>query len=170
MRIIGPPSAARNTVDAVLAALPGVDARFRGLMAPALWARGRQYGIDPVGVIAQSAKETAWGRFTGNVRPEFYNTGGIKIRHQALFPDITTGDNPLAHAMFPNWEVGAEAHAQHLRAYSGWPVDGLIVDPRYVFVNPDLKLENFEDLGGRWAPSVQYGVELVTIARTLQGR
>lgn len=172
MRIIGPPSALLQTVLAAISATPNVHPRFRDEMVTPLWDAGLQYGIDPVGMVAQSAKETGWGNFGGNVRPEFYNTAGIKIRHQNLFPGVTSGDNPLAHTMFPNWEVGAEAHAQHLRAYAGWPIrDGRkIVDPRYVFVNENLKLENFEDLGGKWAPSSQYGIELVAIARVLQGR
>lgn len=168
MRIIGPASASRETVLSRIAITPNVHTRFINDMFPSIWAAGLMYGIDPVGMVAQSAKETGWGRFTGNVKPEFFNTAGIKIRYQTLFPGVTDGDRPLAHAMFPNWEVGAVAHAQHLRAYTGWPVDDLIVDPRYVYVNPTLKLENFEDLGGRWAPSTQYGVELVALARTLQ--
>lgn len=170
MRIIGPPSAARAVVLERVKVAPNVHARFVSEMFPALWDAALTYCIDPVGMVAQAAKETGWGQYGGNVRPEFYNTAGIKIRHQNLFPNVTTGDNPLAHAMFPNWAVGADAHAQHLRAYAGWPVEGrLITDPRYVFVNPSLRLENFEDLGGRWAPSASYGVELVAIARTLQG-
>ena len=168
MRIIGPASASRETVLARVNATPNVHARFASEMFPALWSAALFYGVDPVGMVAQSAKETGWGRFTGNVRPEFFNTAGIKIRYQNLFPGVTDGDRPLAHAMFANWSVGAVAHAQHLRAYTGWPVDDLIVDPRYVYVKPELKLENFEDLGGRWAPSTQYGVELVAIARSLQ--
>lgn len=166
MRIIGPPSATLAIVTAAIQGRAGVAPLFIEDMLPVLWAAGLKYGIDPVGMVAQSAKETNWGNFTGKVQPEFYNTSGIKIRHQALFPGITDGNSPLAHTMFPNWETGAEAHAQHLRAYAGWPVDDLIVDPRYVYVRASL--ENFEELGGKWAPSPSYGTELVSIARTLQ--
>ena len=169
MRIIGPPSATRERVLSQVQARTGVHARFINDMFFPLWAAALEYGIDPVGVIAQSGKETAWGNFTGNVKPEFYNTGGIKIRHQALYPGTTDGDRPLAHQMFPNWAVGADAHVQHLRAYAGWPVnDRLITDPRYQYVNPTLKLENWEELGGKWAPSATYGVELAAIAKSLQ--
>jgi len=133
-----------------------------------LWAAALKYGVDPVGVIAQSGKETGWGNFGGNVRPEFYNTAGIKIRWQNLYPGVTDDDKPLAHSMFASWAVGAEAHVQHLRAYAGWPVtDQLIVDPRYVFVTQH-RCENFEELGGKWAPALSYGPELVAIARSLQ--
>lgn len=169
MRIIGPPSATKEKVLANVQVRPGVHARFINEMFEPLWAEALYYGIDPVGVIAQSGKETAWGNFTGNVQPGFFNTGGIKVRNQPMFPGVTTGDNPLAHQMFANWQNGAEAHVQHLRAYAGWPVTEVhIVDPRYQFVNPALRLENFEDLGGKWAPSASYGVELVAIARQLQ--
>jgi hypothetical protein len=129
------------------------------------------YGIDPVGVVAQSHKETGGGKFGGKARPEFYNTCGLKIRHQPLFPGVTDGDNPLAHAMFASWQVGAVAHVQHLRAYAGWPVPDtdLVVDPRYVFVIGRYACEDFAELGGKWAPSASYGTELETVARQLQG-
>lgn len=170
MRIIGPPSQTKDRVLLNVKARPGVHVRFVNEMFPALWDAALEYGIDPVGVVAQSGKETGWGNFAGNVRPEFYNTGGIKIRHQNLFPGVTDGDRPLAHQMFANWANGADAHAQHLRAYTGWPISEgwLITDPRYVYVKTDLKLENFEDLGGKWAPSLNYGNEVVAIARQLQ--
>lgn len=166
MRIIGPPTADEDYIPALTTM--GATPLFMNTIAPALWLAAVRYGLDPVGVVAQSFKETGGGTFRGKVKPEFCNPAGIKIRYQALYPGITDGDNPLAHAMFPNWEVGAEAHAQHLRAYAGWPVPGLIVDPRYTFVIGKHFCENFEDLSGKWAPSPTYGDELVTIARKLQ--
>lgn len=169
MRIIGPPSNTRDAVYAKIGQRAGVHTRFKMEMFPALWDAALKYGVDPVGVVAQSAKETGWGNFGGAVRPEFFNTAGIKIRYQNLFPGVTDGDRPLAHQMFPNWDVGAEAHVQHLRAYAGWPVIGYaIVDPRYQYV-VGHKLENFEELGGKWAPSATYGTELVALAKTLWG-
>lgn len=168
MRIIGPASATYATVEKNLRARVGLHPRFVNEMFPELWAAAVEYGLDPVGVVAQAGKETGWGNFTGNVKPEFYNTAGIKVRYNALFPGVTDGDRPLAHQMFPNWRVGAIAHVQHLRAYTGWPVtDEPIVDPRYQYVAAH-RLENFEDLGGKWAPSTSYGVELVGLARSLQ--
>ena len=60
------------------------------------------------------------------------------------------------------------AQVQHLRAYAGWPVDGLIVDPRYVWVIGKHRCETFQELGGKWAPSATYGTELVAIANRLR--
>ena len=171
MRILAPPPV-DVTLDSIRARLPaaGANALFVNDMAPALWAAAVKYAIDPVGMIAQSVKETGGGAFTGKVRPEFYNTAGIKIRHPNVFPGVTDGDNPLAHSMFANWAVGAEAHAQHLRVYTGALLDGhLIVDPRLVFVVGRYRVETFEELGGKWAPSPTYGEEIVAIAERLVG-
>ena len=155
------------TREQVIAALPDTaHPRFVDEMVPELWAAAMEYGIDPVGIVAQSAKETGWGNYGGAVLPQFYNTAGIKIRHQSLFPGVTDGDRPLAHQMFPNWTVGAMAHAQHLRAYAGKPVVGLVVDPRYTLVNAPF-VSTWAGLGGRWAPSVTYGQEIEAIMMRL---
>lgn len=167
MRILGPPSAPRATVVAAAAAQSGVHTRFVDDMLPALWDAAVANGVDPVGVIAQAFKETGGGQFKGRVKPEFRNTCGLKNR-QSLFPGVDDGDQPLAHARFASWRVGALAHVQHLLAYAGVPVRLLIVDPRYELVAGKHRLESFEELGGRWAPSATYGTELVVIARRLQ--
>lgn len=160
MRIIGPPSVRLlSDVNDKLQSMVTVPL-FIDEMVPALWTAGIDYGIDPVGLIAQSFKETAGGMFTGNVQPRFYNTAGIKVRHPDLFPGITDGDNPLAHAMFPNWRIGARAHVQHVRAYTGWPVNNPIVDPRYELIIGRFSLENWLELGAKWAPSPTYGIEI----------
>lgn len=167
MKLISAPSADRSHV---LQELNGLNPAplFTADMFPAIWDAGLHYGVDPVGLVAQSFKETAGGRFTGNVRARFYNTAGIKIRHLDLFPGVTDGDRPLAHQMFPNWPVGAAAQAQHVRAYAGAPVGGdLIVDPRYVWVIGNFSLTDWSDLGGRWAPSPTYGTEIEQIMQTL---
>jgi N-acetylmuramoyl-L-alanine amidase len=168
MRILAPASALRSTVEARLPA--AATSLFRQQMLPELWDAAVTYGIDPVGMVAQSGKETGWGAFGGNVLPEFYNPCGLKVRHPDLFPGITDGDRPLAHQLFPNWTVGAHAHAQHLVAYTGGDVSelALIVDPRYTLVGPPF-VETWAGLGGRWAPSVSYGQEIEAIMRILAG-
>lgn len=170
MRIIGPPTSTLQRVNQALANMPATTL-FTTEIVPALWNAAARVLIDPVGVIAQSYKETGGGSFLGKVKPQFYNTCGLKVRHQDLFPELGD-DKPLAHAMFASWAVGAEAHVQHLRAYAGYPVPlyELVVDPRYTYAlrTGRLALENFEDLGGLWAPAPTYGTEIVTIARKLQ--
>jgi N-acetylmuramoyl-L-alanine amidase len=129
-------------------------------MFPSLWSGAERYNIDPVGLVAQSYKETGAGNFPGRVKPEFYNTCGLKNRVLGLFPGVDDGDNPLAHARFASWEAGARAHAQHVRAYTGWPVrDDLVIDPRYWLVSGQ-KCEDWADLSGKWAPSATYGQEI----------
>ena len=167
MRIIGPPTQSWPLVADRVAGILGAAPLFCDAMLPALWDAAVSLTIDPVGAIAQSLKETAYGRFGGKVVPDACNTCGLKIRVLGMYGAPTAGDEPLAHAIFPNWEVGALAQVQHLRAYAGWPVDGLIVDPRYTLV-AGQRCENFEDLGGKWAPSPTYGTELVALARRMQ--
>lgn len=174
MRIIGPPSAPLAVVVPALAAQADVHPEFAGVMFGALWRAATRYGLDPVGVVAQSAKETAFGRFGGAVRREMFNPCGLKIRKPG-FVAGTDGDKTLAHAQFASWEVGALAHCQHLRAYAGMPVPhiDLVVDPRYeaaLEVGLSTPVVDFEGLGGKWAPSATYGAEVVAIAVRLGGR
>jgi hypothetical protein len=168
LRIIGPPSATAATVSANLVKM-GAAPLFVNQMFVPLWNEALDHVIDPVGMVAQSYKETAAGRFTGAVTPQFYNTAGIKVRHLGKFPGMDDGDRPLAHAQFSSWWIGARAHAQHLRAYAGCAVPDIeIVDPRYWLVFGKHAAVNFEDLSGKWAPAADYGTSLVAIARKLQ--
>ena len=165
MNILSPPTASRATVETNLPA--EATALFRNAMLPELWPAAAEYGVDPVGMVAQAGHETGWGTYTGKVRPWFYNTAGIKCRHHldsaALVPS-GDGDHPLAHQQFPNWQVGAVAHAQHLRAYCNAPVDGMVVDPRYSFVIGRHNAVTWADLSGRWAvPGVGYGERIEDI-------
>lgn len=169
MQIIGPPTATWETVRTMLLRQPSIAPLFVNEIAPALWDAGLENVVDPLGMVAQSAKETDWGRFPGKVKAGFYNTAGIKVRNQGLYPE-SAGDLPLAHAQFASWWIGARAHAQHLRAYAGCAVpERDVVDPRYWLVFGKHRLGSFMDLGGpgRWAPSPSYGTELVQIARKL---
>jgi N-acetylmuramoyl-L-alanine amidase len=112
-------------------------------------------------------KETGNGSYSGQVKPQFYNTCGLKVRHLGLYPEVD-GDRPLAHQMFPNWRVGAIAHVQHLMAYAGVAVlHEPILDPRYDWVIGKHSVVHFAHLGGKWAPSLSYGQELERIMSTL---
>lgn len=173
MRIIGPPSAEFHKAHkwSITRATP----LFVNEMLTPLWGLAITHYIDPVGVVAQSFKETGGGRFAGKVKFEFRNTCGLKVtaEQMRLFPGITDNDNPLAHAMFPSWEIGALAHVQHVCAYAGWPVDMSerdlpLVDPRYGLVAGRFKCENWSELGSKWAPSATYGHEIENLMREIQ--
>lgn len=170
MRILGPPSADYDTVRANLVR-KGAAPLFINDMLPALWTAARKYSVDPVGVVAQSYKETGGGTFKRLVLPNFYNTAGLKLRH----PNVsigTAGEVTLAHSQFVSWAHGAEAHVQHLLAYAGTlDMSGasyLIVDPRAAFVIGKYQVATFEELSGKWAvPGETYGQELVELAEEL---
>ncbi len=168
MNIIGPPSASLEVVQRKLRE-QNRSVLFTNEIVPALFKEGLRYGVDPVVMIAQCAKETGWGSFPGKVKPWFNNTAGIKVHptEQALYPGVTDGDNPLAHQRFASWTMGARAQAQHLRRYAGMPVpDDEVVYPRHWVVQL-YRLKTVFDLSGRWAPSPSYGSEIAAIARTL---
>lgn len=168
MNIIGPPSASLEVVQRKLRE-QNRSVLFTNEIVPALYKEGLRYGVDPVLMIAQCAKETGWGTFPGKVKPWFNNTAGIKVHptEQALYPGVTDGDNPLAHERFASWTMGARAQAQHLRRYAGMPVpDDEVVYPRHWVVQL-YRLKTVFDLSGRWAPSPSYGSEIADIARTL---
>lgn len=144
--------------------------RFINEMVPALWEESLRYGVDPVGVIAQSAKETDWGKFTGTVLPEWKNTAGIKINPaiQRMFPEIADGNKLWAHAQFGNWNHGARAQVQHLRAYASAPVpeDEVVHARYYTVLSLQKHLGHFYQLSNNWA-GAGYGEEVERIARSL---
>jgi hypothetical protein len=174
MRIIGPPSAINKDVTLLMNSWKNngrISPLFLEEIFPFEWKWGLEYHIDPVGLIAQSYKETGGGKFRGRIPVEFYNPCGLKIRHMGVLSG-TGGDMPLAHQMFPNWDVGCLAHVQHVAAYASWVPNELgvpLVDPRYSYVAEDmLKLEDWAELGGRWAPSPTYGSEIETLMKEIQ--
>jgi hypothetical protein len=174
VRLVGPPSAELTVVNKSLTSgvSKGVVAPlFLEEIYPAVWMLAEAHGIDPLGAIAQSAIETGWGKYTGVVKPPFHNTAGLKVspEQQALFPGTTDGDHPLAHAMFPTWEVGALAHVQHLCAYTGLEARGPVVDPRFdTVLTLNKRIETWEGLSGNWAPSATYGQNIVTMAQRIK--
>jgi hypothetical protein len=173
VKILGPPTANIEGVKRQLGTMTA-HPRFTGEMLPALWNAAMYYGIDPVGMVAQAWKETGGGHYRGQVLPEFYNTCGLKVRHVGKYPGIDDGDRPLAHAQFASWEVGAHAHAQHLVAYTGDQLarvrvaSTIIVDPRWWLVWGKREVSTWPGLSGKWAPSPNYGQEVVALARRLR--
>jgi hypothetical protein len=168
MLIMGPPSESLETVIRLIGSR-GSD-RFINEMVPALWEEAVLYGVDPVVVIAQSAKETNWGKFTGTVPPEWNNTAGVKIDPaiQKKYPDIAEGNKLWAHTQCANWHHGARVQVLHLRAYCSQPVDDReVVHARYYTVLKLNKgLQHARQLSNNWA-GAGYGEEVERIARTL---
>jgi len=152
--IIAPPSA---TVEQAQkwAESRGATQVFISL-APLFWELSKTSGVDPAVAYAQSAKETAFGRYTGVLDSSFHNTCGLKTTQG--------GDNydPGAHMRFADWYTGITAHLDHLALYAGalgYPKTGT-PDPRH-FAYLSGRAGTVEELGGKWAPSTDYGVSLV---------
>ena len=164
MQIIGPPSASQFQVGVWLAGKASTNAFVRQ-MVPRLWDEAERAGVDPVGVICQSAKETGFGRFGGAVKPWMKNTCGLKITRPQDVPEGP--DSQFAHATFATWTIGARAHVQHLLAYCGLPVTTDLVDPRFSLVS--AAVTTWAELGGRWAPSPTYGVEVESMIAEARG-
>lgn len=148
-------NAADLFVNEIIPSLYGAAARMRtinGGEAP-----------DAAMVVAQSAKETGWGRFGGVLDPSFRNTAGIKT--------AKGGGNfdPDAHQRFGSWAEGARAHLNHLAAYTGLRPVG-VPHGRYNTVNSLLwagSIVTVEQLGSRWAPNPAYGKDIVRMLSEL---
>lgn len=172
MKIIGPPSASKETVRKNLVALgPGYE-RFRDEMFEPLWSAGEHYVIDGVGMVAQAAKETAWGKYTGRMKPWHKNTCGLKKDEEAVkaikvMLNTTDGNHTLCHQEFASYWVGAEAHAQHLRAYTGIRVVDRIYDPRYdEAADSGVRANHWYELT-TWSEDPKYGYAVEEIMRRL---
>lgn len=158
-------------------ALIGASPLFVDEMFPALWTAACHYGIDPVVLVVQSYNETGGGTFARKTKPWHRNTCGVKVRDTAgVLRELPAGSNdehPLCHAQFASWDVGAEAHAQHLRAYCQVPFDYDPVDPRYDIVvriyGTGPPARTLDDLSGKWAPNPPVGSTTPPYGVRLQG-
>lgn len=174
--VLGQPSATRVQVGNAVRALSPQVAPWFFLATEALWVAGVKTGIDPVALIAQCAHETGWGAFGRAVTASHGNTAGIKVRD---VPPGSADNDPNIHARFATdpttgtpW-VGALAHAHHLGLYAGRvpPLD--TPDPRAVWVwvgKPGFGTVRYvRDLGGKWAPALDYGQRIEATMNILQG-
>jgi len=126
-------------------------------LATLYWRHGLEYGIRPEMAYAQAAKETGFGRFGGAVTPYMHNFCGLKVY-------APKGDAKEDHAAFADDDTGVRAHYQHLAAYVGLAPIGDVADPRYDLVKSLAwagTVKTIEELGGKWAPSPDYGVSIV---------
>jgi hypothetical protein len=125
-------------------------------IAPLYWEYGQRTGICPEVLYAQSAHETRYGHFTGQVPPAFNNWAGIKTANAA-------GDKPEDHQQFATPEDGVRAHFNHMAAYVGLNPLG---EPhgRYFVVKClpwSGTIKTVEELSGKWAPSATYHQRIV---------
>lgn len=134
----------------------GAHQRFIDI-ADIYWKYGNLTGIRAEVAYSQAGKETAFGKYGGAVTPEQNNWAGIKTKNAA-------GDRTTDHESFPTPEDGVRAHFNHLCAYVGKEPIG-IPHERYYLVKTIPwagTVKYVEELGGKWAPAVNYGVSIVS--------
>ena len=128
------------------------------------WKYGELTGIRPEALYAQAAKETAYGKYTGKVTADMNNWAGIK-------KSGATGDETDDHERFDTPEDGVRGHFNHMCAYVGLKPIGM-VHGRYYSVKSLSwagSVKYIEDLGGRWCPNEEYGVQIVQMINEMKG-
>ncbi len=133
----------------------GAHQRFIDI-ADYYWKYGEITGIRPEILYGQAAKETGFGKYQGQVKPEQNNWAGIKIKNPVA-------DRPEDHETFPTPEDGVRAHFNHVTAYVGIEPVGTPHDRYHVLKTVAWRgtVKNVEQLGGKWAPDVTYGYNIV---------
>ncbi len=133
----------------------GAHRRFVDI-ATLYWEYGKKTGLRPEVLYAQSAKETAFGHYTGVVSPEQNNWAGIKTAD-------ASGDRPEDHESFDTPEEGVRAHFNHMKAYVGMEPSGETHERYYVVMSLSWagEVECVKMLGGKWAPAPDYGESIV---------
>ncbi len=133
----------------------GAHQRFIDI-ADYYWKYGEITGVRPEILYGQAAKETGFGKYTGQVKPEQNNWAGIKIKNPVA-------DRPEDHETFATPEDGVRAHFNHISAYVGIEPVGEPHDRYYVLKTVAWRgtVKNVEQLGGKWAPDVTYGYNIV---------
>lgn len=118
-------------------------------------------GVRAEVVFAQAMLETGWLQFGGDVDPDQCNFCGL---------GATGGGNP-GHSFNDNGSdsvrMGLRAQVQHLKAYASKDdLNNECIDPRFGYVTRGCA-PKIDDLGGHWAPSASYGVNVRTLAESL---
>jgi hypothetical protein len=113
-------------------------------------------GIDYDIAFSQMCLETDFLRFSGAIKPEQNNFGGL---------GSVGGDSQ--GASFPSARVGVRAQIQHLKAYANAePLVQAVVDPRFSFVARGVA-PLVGQLNGRWAADPQYGDKILAVLKRL---
>lgn len=152
--LIAPPEATLQQAKEWARQRGATDAFIEG--AELYWKYGEITGLRPDVLYCQSAKETAYGKYTGQVKAEQNNWAGIKKYGQ-------NGDAPEDHEDFETPDDGVRAHFNHIGAYVGIEPVG---EPhgRYKSVKSLTwagTVETVEQLGGKWCPDKTYGFSII---------
>lgn len=133
----------------------GAHQRFIDI-ADTYWKYGELTGIRSDVLYSQSAHETFWGKYTGNVIPEQNNWAGIKIKNPVA-------DRRDDHAYFATPDDGVRAHFNHMSAYVGLQPIGVPHDRYYVVKSMSWagNVKYLEELAGKWAPSATYHSNII---------
>lgn len=123
---------------------------FLNALIPLAYEIAPTLGVRPDVLVAQSAKETGWGHFGGDVLATQHNWAGIK-----------TADSTGFHT-FVDHRQGVLAQAQHLALYAGAFIPPHeVVDPRHF---PSIRgtAPTVEALSNRWSTEPTYGQSIVS--------
>lgn len=151
------PMATKEQMEA-WAKAKNANPEFIGL-ANIYWQLFPLVGIDPAIGFAQMAHETGFlykVKSAAGIDASYHNPCGLKI---------TKGGRDYqasAHKVFPTWQQGILAHRDHLALYAGaagYPKENT-EDPRH-FKYLLGTCKYVEDLGGKWAPSKDYGQKIL---------
>ena len=123
-------------------------------------------GINPAVSYSQFAHETGFlykVKSAAGLDETYHNPCGLKVQQGG-------GDyDKNAHMKFATWQDGISAHLDHLALYAGakgYPKENTL-DPRhfpYLFDSATT----VEELGGKWAPSVEYGQKLLKYVKEME--
>ncbi len=123
-------------------------------------------GINPAVSYAQFAHETGFlykVKSAAGLDETYHNPCGLKV------PQGGGDYDKNAHMKFATWQDGISAHLDHLALYAGakgYPRENTL-DPRhfpYLFDSATT----VEELGGKWAPSTEYGQKLLKYVREME--
>ena len=135
-------------------------------------------GVNWVVAYVQAAKETGYGKFGGVLDASYHNPCGLKESSGGSDTD------PNAHKRFDNWDQGVIAHLDHLALYAGsagYPKTNYVsswnngnLDSTSTYDSRHFKylagtVTTVNALGGKWAPSKTYGLEIFRLYCDLTG-
>ena len=151
----GRPTAAKRRAHA-WANSKGCDDVFHDII-DAGWDQATEIGVDAAIFVAQAAKETGFGRFGGVIDASFHNSCGLKTTEGG------DNDDPAAHKRFRSWDTGTRAHCAHLALYAGviTTAEAKRLGDSRAFESIRGVAPTVQELGGKWAPALDYGRSIV---------